>query len=199
MEAAKALVQEEDALQARIESVQEELSSMGITAKSSLIDEKGYPRADVDVYAARHLQNELSCLRNDHKAKLVEVEAAIHAWHSSAPPPRESPASQDGHVTQPSPSRPAFLRVEVVTPGSPAADAKLLPGDRVVQFGSITATNFGSMQDVAKLVQHAAGKTLRIDVQRAGRERSVELVPNRWAGQGLLGYVGWYLTFCWKT
>jgi hypothetical protein len=38
-----------------------DLEQMGLTSKSSLIDEKGYPRADVDVYAARHLQHELSC------------------------------------------------------------------------------------------------------------------------------------------
>ena len=60
-------------------------------------------------------------LQNDHKAKLAAVEAAIHAWHSIAPP---SEANTTDHVTQPAkPLRTAFLLVEVVSPASPAATA----------------------------------------------------------------------------
>eukprot|EP00730_Choanoeca_flexa_P001968 TRINITY_DN10862_c0_g2_i1.p2 TRINITY_DN10862_c0_g2~~TRINITY_DN10862_c0_g2_i1.p2 ORF type:complete len:215 (+),score=30.97 TRINITY_DN10862_c0_g2_i1:223-867(+) len=189
MEHAKSLMTEAERIQSRIESIQQEMTSMGIAASSQLIDADGFPRSDVDVYAARHLRHELSCLQNDHKAKLEEVEAAIQAWHATNKPNSSAEENQQAQGSSAKEIRDPFLFVEVVTPLSPAANAKLLPGDKVVQFGSVAKANFTGMKDIAQIVQLSVGKTIRVDVVRGSKERSLELVPNQWSGRGLLGYV----------
>jgi len=48
---------------------------MGIN--DPLVDKDGYPRADIDVYKARHLRNELACLRTDYKEFSTKLEISL--------------------------------------------------------------------------------------------------------------------------
>ena len=48
---------------------------MGIT--TPLVDDEGYPRADIDVYRARTLRKRLIEIRNDRKAVLEKMERGL--------------------------------------------------------------------------------------------------------------------------
>ena len=48
---------------------------MGIT--TPLVDDEGYPRADIDVYRARTLRKRLIEIRNDRRAVLEKMERGL--------------------------------------------------------------------------------------------------------------------------
>uniref|UniRef100_A0A8C2KE94 26S proteasome non-ATPase regulatory subunit 9 n=1 Tax=Cyprinus carpio TaxID=7962 RepID=A0A8C2KE94_CYPCA len=54
-------------------------------------------------------------------------------------------------------------------------------------FGSINTHNFRNLRDVASVVQHSEGKSLRVGVIRSGQEVHLNLTPKQWSGRGLLG------------
>uniref|UniRef100_A0A8C2KC70 26S proteasome non-ATPase regulatory subunit 9 n=1 Tax=Cyprinus carpio TaxID=7962 RepID=A0A8C2KC70_CYPCA len=91
-------------------------------------------------------------------------------------------------VTEPAVSLPApFALVDAVTQGSPAFQAGLRVGDEILEFGSINTHNFRNLRDVASVVQHSEGKSLRVGVIRSGQEVHLNLTPKQWSGRGLLG------------
>uniref|UniRef100_A0A5F9DPM3 26S proteasome non-ATPase regulatory subunit 9 n=1 Tax=Oryctolagus cuniculus TaxID=9986 RepID=A0A5F9DPM3_RABIT len=59
--------------------------------------------------------------------------------------------------------------------------------DEIVEFGSVNAQNFQSLQNISSVVQHSEGKPLNVTVMRRGQRHQLRLVPTRWAGKGLLG------------
>jgi 26S proteasome non-ATPase regulatory subunit 9 len=59
--------------------------------------------------------------------------------------------------------------------------------DQLVQFGTLNAGNFETLQDVAKIVQHCVNKEIPITVRRKTRYMRMHLVPKTWSGRGLLG------------
>ncbi|KAF4746777.1 26S proteasome non-ATPase regulatory subunit 9, partial [Perkinsus olseni] len=82
-------------------------------------------------------------------------------------------------------SHPPFACVSEVAPGSPAAEAGLLDGDRIVHFGGAK-----KLKDLPSRVQTAAssGSSLSVEIQRPGRDgfRTIELDlrPREWSGRG---------------
>mmetsp|Transcript_18382 Transcript_18382/g.25900 ORF Transcript_18382/g.25900 Transcript_18382/m.25900 type:complete len:293 (+) Transcript_18382:94-972(+) len=72
----KILETESQAIVAELTSPPEEgVPPMGID--TPLIDSEGYPRADIDVYRARHLRKRLAEIRTDHKLLMKRIEENI--------------------------------------------------------------------------------------------------------------------------
>ena len=83
---------------------------------------------------------------------------------------------------------PTFARVDKVDDASPAKEAGLLPGDELVEFGSINAKNFSAMRNLAEVTYSSKGTSLSLVVVRQGnRVKKLSLMPRSWAGKGLLG------------
>jgi 26S proteasome non-ATPase regulatory subunit 9 len=59
--------------------------------------------------------------------------------------------------------------------------------DLIVEFGSVNAGNFRSLQDIGTVVQHSQDHSLSIQVKRHDKIVRLSLTPHVWAGRGLLG------------
>nr|XP_020511571.1 26S proteasome non-ATPase regulatory subunit 9 isoform X1 [Labrus bergylta] len=183
------LVKKKDDIEEQIKAYYDVLEDQGVGVEGPLVDEEGFPRADVNLYQIRAARHDISCLQNDHKAIMVEIEEALHQLHAREKAKREQDeAGAQGdamelQVTLP----PPFARVDAVTQGSPACGAGLRVGDEVIEFGSVNTGNFQNLQNIASVVQHSEGKPLRVSVIRGGQKAQMSLTPQRWSGRGLLG------------
>lgn len=189
MDDVKNLVKKKDDIEEQIKAYYDVLEDQGVGVEDPLVDEEGYPRADVNLYQIRTARHNISCLQNDHKAIMVEIEEALHKLHAREKAKREQDETEaqeeamEQQVTLP----PPFARVDAVTQGSPACGAGLRVGDEVIEFGSVNTVNFQNLQNIASVVQHSEGKSLRVIVIREGQKAQMSLTPQRWSGRGLLG------------
>lgn len=155
-------------------------------------------------------------LRNDHKALLARIEAAVHARFAelAAHPELSSQAASSASArytdnaassrdttitspTQPSTSQPPFARVNSVTPSSPAETAGLQVGDRITKFGDADWLNHEKLARVAQVVQRNEGRQIAVSLIRGvevgatgemGSRLTLSLTPRRdWGGRGSLG------------
>ncbi|XP_061784115.1 26S proteasome non-ATPase regulatory subunit 9 [Nerophis lumbriciformis] len=189
MEDVRSLIKKKDDIEEQIQAYYDVLEDQGVGLEASLVDTEGYPRSDVNLYQITTARHSISCLQNDHKAIMVEIEEALHKLHAREKAKRrrdETEAREEAmelQVTLP----PAFARVNSVIQGSPASEAGLKDGDEVVEFGSVNPGNFQSVYNIASVVQHSEGKPLRVTVIRGGQKAHISLTPQRWSGRGLLG------------
>ncbi|XP_023680330.1 26S proteasome non-ATPase regulatory subunit 9 [Paramormyrops kingsleyae] len=183
------LVKKKDEIEEQIKAYFDMLEDQGMDMKGPLVDVEGYPRSDVDLYQVRTARHNISCLQNDHKAIMVEIEEALHLLHAREKSKRErddaealgESATQDVALPR------AFARVDTVTQGSPASQSGLHVGDEIIEFGSVNGGNFQNLQNIATVVQHSEGKPLNVVVVRGGQKVYLSLTPQRWSGRGLLG------------
>ncbi|KAM6954428.1 26S proteasome non-ATPase regulatory subunit 9 [Aplochiton taeniatus] len=184
------LVKKKDEIEEQIKAYYNVLEDQGVGVQGPLVDVEGFPRADVDVYVVRTARHNISCLQNDHKDIMVEIEEALHRLHAreKAKHRHDEVEAQaefvEQEVTLPSP----FARVDAVTDGSPAWRAGLQVSDEIIEFGSVNTGNFQNLQNIASVVQHSEGKSLSVAVIRNGQRTQMSLTPQRWSGRGLLGY-----------
>ncbi|XP_055963196.1 26S proteasome non-ATPase regulatory subunit 9 [Sorex fumeus] len=168
----------------------------GVGMNEPLVDCEGYPRADVDLYQVRTARHNIICLQNDHQAVMKQVEEALHQLHARDKEKQardlaeaQQEAASAGLAPGPGPHTPqAFAKVGSVSAGSPASKAGLQVGDEIVEFGSVNTQNFQSLQNIGTVVQHSEGRPLNVTVLRSGQRHQLRLVPERWAGRGLLGF-----------
>lgn len=203
----KALYAERETLESEMASISERLSAPGAPGlRGALVDREGFPIPGVDLYAVRADRGRYATLRNDHVALTAEVERAIADLHASAPSSsgRHADASAPAASAPAAPSRPPvvaapppgsspgipFAIIDDVTPGSPAHDAGLAVGDRVVAFGGVTAERNPSSDPLpAVAARLAACENVPVPalVIRRGARVEVQVTPRRWGGRGLLG------------
>uniref|UniRef100_A0A8D3CHF4 26S proteasome non-ATPase regulatory subunit 9 n=1 Tax=Scophthalmus maximus TaxID=52904 RepID=A0A8D3CHF4_SCOMX len=189
MDDVKNLVKKKDDIEEQIQAYYDVLEDQGVGVEGPLVDAEGFPRGDVNVYQIRTARHNISCLQNDHKALMAEIEEALHKLHAREKAKREQDEAEahveamEQEVTLP----PPFAQVDAVTQGSPACGAGLRVGDEVIEFGSVNAENFQNLQNIAAVVQHSEGKPLRVAVIRDGHKVQMSLTPQRWSGRGLLG------------
>ncbi|XP_064824362.1 26S proteasome non-ATPase regulatory subunit 9-like isoform X2 [Oncorhynchus masou masou] len=189
MEDVQSLIKKKDTIEEQIKSYYDVLEDQEVGMEGPLVDAEGFPRADVNVYQIRTARHTISCLQNDHKAIMVEIEEALHRLHALEKAKREQDQaesqteSMEQEVTLPSP----FARVDAVSQGSPACQAGLRISDEIIAFGSINTGNFQNLQNIASVVQHSEGRPLNVTVIRNGQKTQMGLTPQRWSGRGLLG------------
>lgn len=187
-------------IESEIQSLLDYLDADGMPGlKGPLVDEEGFPRADIDIYSVRQARNRIACLKNDHKAVMSELETALHTLHATSrisvplltTPASEGRPSSHGSTSEPSATYSgvrAFAIVESVSSGSPAEAAGLKAGDAVLVFGSLSleceSVN-SCFEKLHSLVKE--GAVIPIHILRSNQRLDLQLLPRPWAGQGLLG------------
>ncbi|XP_058796796.1 26S proteasome non-ATPase regulatory subunit 9 isoform X2 [Phymastichus coffea] len=180
------LMTEKDKIEADLQAAKNVLDTNRVGMTDELVDSQGFPRNDIDVYQVRHARHKINCLQNDHKSLMLKIEQGLHKIHKFA-----------GHVSQESPSTSnhfqevfllePFLRVNIVSPGSPAEIAGIQVDDLILEFGSISNRNFTSLKDIGTLVENSRYKTVSLKIKRGSNTFVLNLIPRPWSGKGLLG------------
>jgi Nas2 N_terminal domain len=117
MEQARALITRKENIEAEIEAQISVLKANSSTLQSPLLDQDGFPRADIDIFAVRGARVRIIELRNDLDAVTNAIGKALEGiYDPSLQVGRETTAPEDTH---PKP----FAKLNGVAPGSPAAEA----------------------------------------------------------------------------
>lgn len=181
------LMKDKEKIESNLRALKEILDSNHVDMDEPLVDSEGYPRQDIDVYQVRHTRHKIICLTNDHKALMKQVEEGLHKIHALAMGSEAQepvPNVSDMHETE---TLEPFLRVNVVSPGSPAEIAGIQVEDLILEFGSIHCRNFKSLTDISKLVENSRYKTVNVKIKRGSNVIILSLTPRPWVGKGLLG------------
>ncbi|TYJ54148.1 hypothetical protein B9479_005246 [Cryptococcus floricola] len=211
-EYALALMQRRDAIQKEIDVLTGVLTSHGTTQSTSLVDNEGYPRGDIDIYAIRHARSSLVRLQTDRQTvnELLgnALNEAFAPGSSDSTQPNGNTLAINGHPPQPR-AQPAeawpeeaVVKVNSVAEGSPAAEAGLKAQDLVYSFAGITHASDAALQAIAAVVSRSENASLNPFCDRAdlfqtalpllilrGQEQiRISLTPrNGWGGRGSLG------------
>ncbi|KAK9474418.1 uncharacterized protein V1510DRAFT_401500 [Dipodascopsis tothii] len=158
-----------------------------------LLTEDGFPRSDIDVAQVRMTRARIIRLRNDYRALLGELELALHDHHAALRTLGPAAGSATAAAAAPVVEVP-FAVVNDVSHSSPAFEAGLVRGDRIIHFGSVHAGNHRRLAELAAVVQANVGSPIAIDLVRNVTETGIDtrmrlrLVPRRdWGGKGMLG------------
>mmetsp|Transcript_17028 Transcript_17028/g.29314 ORF Transcript_17028/g.29314 Transcript_17028/m.29314 type:complete len:501 (-) Transcript_17028:484-1986(-) len=85
-----------------------------------------------------------------------------------------------------------FAIIKVVHPGSPAHEAGLSRGDRLIKLGDLTAVNHNHCKAIPELGQVSATKEHPISAVVEGENgvrRTVTIQPREWDGRGYFGFL----------
>lgn len=147
---------------------------------------------------------------------MSKIELGLHEHHAAyqaSNPPTASGSGQGAMgrgsaTTDQGLIETSFAKVNSVAPGSPADDAGLKAGDRILKFGDINSLNHEKLSKVAETVQRNQGvslcspllllelsliwlciqRNLVVKVVRHTEELTLQLIPrSNWGGRGLLG------------
>jgi len=117
----------------------------------------GFPRSDIDVPQIRMTRARIIHLKNDHKAIMTKVEAAVHSQFAKAAEATSNGVTSQHAVRSTGASNPVieppFAKVNSVVSSSPADVAGLKVGDKVTRFGIANFTNHERLSKVAQVVQ----------------------------------------------
>lgn len=184
-----------------LEKVLEQEGNVGLTGP--LVDNEGYPRADIDLYKVRLARQQINCLRNDYKQVMNRIEVELEKIYTSSSSVKtderetrqgNGESGNNGVTTSVVRTRP-FCLVTQVDPGSPAEEAGILVNDEIVQFGPyVHGTVAKNLSQIGELVKNSNNKLILLNVARAAADSPNEkkyfkckLVPKTWSGHGLLG------------
>lgn len=162
-------IKRRDDLEAEADAITSELELHG-GVKAPLVDSEGFPRADIDVYRARHLRHRLACIQTDHKAVMKKIEELLPLVLA----PQETKEAKE--------AKEAFAKVADVREGSPAHRAGFRVGDRLIEYGD--ARNLDGLK--AWTLAHL-NTSFPVVVDRDGAQLSLDLTPQPWQGDGVVG------------
>jgi hypothetical protein len=118
MEQARALITRKENIEAEIEAQISVLKANSSTLQSPLVDQDGFPRADIDIYAVRGARVRIIELRNDLDAVMNAIAKALEGIYDPSLGSGETDSAEDLD-NRPKP----FAKLNGVAPGSPAAEA----------------------------------------------------------------------------
>ncbi|KAL0270221.1 UNVERIFIED_CONTAM: hypothetical protein PYX00_007693 [Menopon gallinae] len=182
------LMEKKDKIESELRELKEILDGNNIGMTEPLVDREGYPRGDIDVYQVRQARHKIICLQNDHKSVMKEIENGLHYLHSQINNSLGN-STNSNDTNSPEQDSRAFAEIRSVHFDSPAYRAGLQAGDLVLSFGSVNFDNFKSMQDIASVVQHSVGRSIKVIIKRGNQRKTLQLIPKEWSGSGLLGCV----------
>ncbi|KAG5322865.1 PSMD9 ATPase, partial [Pseudoatta argentina] len=181
------LMKEKDKIESDLRALKEILDSNHIGMDEPLVDSEGYPRQDINVYQVRHTRHKIIWLTNDHKDLMRKIEEGLHRIHTLAGTSLAEQPISDVSDDQETEALEPFLRVNLVSPGSPAETAGIQVEDMILEFGSVHCRNFKSLIDIRKLVENSRYKTINVKIKRGLNTIVLSLTPRPWVGKGLLG------------
>lgn len=183
-ESVLALILEKEKIEAEINQMKSVLDGNNVGMTEALVDDGGYPRQDLDVYQVRHARHKIICLTNDHKNIMLKIEQDLHMLHGQQREGVGLPAVPTTTAVQ---HTDPIAKVNFVVSQSPADEAGLHVDDLIVEFGSVNASNFRTLQDIGTVVNHSQGNSVSIKVKRHDKMLRLSLTPHAWSGRGLLG------------
>ncbi|KAH8310571.1 hypothetical protein KR044_002027 [Drosophila immigrans] len=167
-----------------------------------LVDSEGFPRNDIDIYQVRQARQTIICLQNDHKELMNQIQDMLNKYHAeiaTTDPELVNRASAlelngdsegrgaGGAVLRPEETR-VLVVVNLVSPNSPAEEAGLHVGDKILRFGSINGNNFkDNLAQIGEVVRNMQNQNVQLKVKREQQVLDLILVPKTWTGRGLLG------------
>lgn len=167
-----------------------------------LVDAEDYPRGDIDLYKIRTARQRISCLQNDLNELVKEITAGLEQHFSElkvaegdAKPAKEDRPKSPETVPTPAPiTKESFAIVDAVTNGSPSYESGLREMDELIEFGTLNAKNFQTLQQFADIAQHKLNQRVSVVVKRKrdngqSAVETIQLVPKKWSGKGYLGIV----------
>ncbi|CAH8562133.1 unnamed protein product [Schistosoma rodhaini] len=172
------LVDEKNRIEKKLSELSEILRQNGnVGLDTPLVDDEGYPRPDIDVALIRITRNNIRCLNTDHKQIMLELESVLHKIHEYA---RQNPSKNvltDGNACSSENKliedqsaqivKKAFLKIDQISPNSIVEQADLKVGDRIIQFGSVSADNFTSLQDISTVFRNTSpGSYIHVSISR---------------------------------
>jgi regulator of sigma E protease len=80
---------------------------------------------------------------------------------------------------------PSPLQVLEVTPGMPAAQAGIQPGDQILAFGDLRFPG-NTSEEAIRYIQARAGQAIPVTVDRDGTRRALQVTPREDGGKGKL-------------
>ncbi|RMZ76383.1 hypothetical protein DV737_g4841, partial [Chaetothyriales sp. CBS 132003] len=154
------LIEHKDNVEAELKALGAVLETHGVDMQTSLVDQDGFPRSDIDVAQIRVTRARIIHLRNDWKELMGRVEKGLHAHHANL---QASDSSKQAEPSQPQRALPTtatapvapetpFARVNSVEPGSPANEAGLKRGDQIRRFGTVIWSNHERLRKVASSI-----------------------------------------------
>ncbi|KAJ3324298.1 26S proteasome non-ATPase regulatory subunit 9 [Boothiomyces sp. JEL0866] len=186
VESANQLIKQKEQIESQIQEFEGILRTHNVGMKTPLVDNEGFPRADIDIYAVRTARSQLASilyltigLYNDQEKIMNDIHQALVKVHSAAK--TEQPLAPQ--VEKPV----AFAKVNGVAPDSPANAAGLLRGDLITEFGKVNINSPEPLTLIAKDLPSQLNQQVRIRLLRDGVEKSVFVTPAPWGGKGLLG------------
>ncbi|ESX02915.1 hypothetical protein HPODL_02229 [Ogataea parapolymorpha DL-1] len=159
-------------IEAQIDTLHARLYAQNADMDTPLVSDDGFPRSDIDVVQIRLLRTQIIRLRNDWRLVSDALQPKLAQSFSRA-------------TTVSRPSSIPFASVAFVAQDSPAHTAGLRPGDLLLSFGRINATNHNNLKALVGAV--AENVPVEVVVLRNNTPTQLTLVPAKWAGQGLLG------------
>ncbi|CAH2097836.1 unnamed protein product [Euphydryas editha] len=197
------LMQEKDRIESEIRNENAVLAANNVGMEDPLVDADGFPRSDIDVYKVRHARHRIICLQNDHKNIMKQIEQGLGEVHSQFKSTENGASSSAQNTSQTNGTHNSmlesgnnghsnnndncFAKVGFVQEGSPADLGGLCENDKIIQFGSINASNFTDVTQLHNIVRHSVGQQIQVRVKRDRHIQNFTLVPRPWAQPGLLG------------
>ncbi|KAJ1844480.1 putative 26S proteasome regulatory subunit [Coemansia sp. RSA 2703] len=187
MEHLQALLQQKTSLESHLRTLDQTLAENSATRTSALVDQEGFPRADLDIHTIVHTRRELNRAQNDLRALMQQIEQALHVVHQQGTGTLEEEKKKKREEEESSVRERGFARVESVAVGGPAQEAGMQAGDVVVRVGQTHV-----FAQVAQEVTKSRDGEIQFTVDRivdGAPQRMHLLVRPRlgWGGRGLLG------------
>lgn len=201
------LMEQKEKIEQKINEQGKILETNHIGMNEPLVDGEGYPRNDIDVYQVRRARAQIICLQNDLKSLMKQIEQGLHKVHGEVAAQKQEHLGstkqcpmdvddEDGEVSglnaaiearsRLNTARP-IAKVNVVSAGSPAEEAGIALRDEILEFGTVNASNFRELSQIAAVVRSCENKVVPVKVRRDGTVVDIVLVPKVWSGRGLLG------------
>ncbi|PAV90980.1 hypothetical protein WR25_19927 [Diploscapter pachys] len=186
-------------LKSKLEEMDKELADnwqylrkLGFDLDTPVIDENGFPRADIDISAVNNAKRRIREIEKDSKEVQDKLAETLDEMHQTAAKNGQvdSPTGDSSTGNRPIVHRTSntpFVKIAAIASGSPGEKAGAQKGDEIIQFGSLfhgIVPNLNTLRDY--LVENENAE-LRVTVLRNIRPVHYLITPAKWNGVGLTG------------
>eukprot|EP00070_Physeter_catodon_P049155 XP_028356049.1 26S proteasome non-ATPase regulatory subunit 9-like isoform X1 [Physeter catodon] len=153
----KDLMEKQKQIEDELQTLNDFLCQPGMPGlHSKLVDEQGFPRADIDIYAVRGARHRIACLKTDYREVRTQIEKSLHDLHGRgavrvkrAAPAAAGPVLDEEELKRALRECPysPFATIDELHERSPAATGGLRLGDLVLRVGPLSIPNVKRKDD----------------------------------------------------